>query len=93
MELETNRRNGKTRELAMTLYNELKKLPDCKLFGIKNYKGKAILLTNEECIPKEKVEKKIEELRHKDFIKLQVCYKHDNEALKQVKILQELLEE
>ena len=44
-------------------------------------------------IPKEKVEKKIEYLKHQDFIKLQVCYKHDNEALSHIQVLQELLEE
>lgn len=44
-------------------------------------------------IPKEKVENKIKKLQHKDFIKLQVCYKHDNEALKQLEVLKELLEE
>lgn len=44
-------------------------------------------------IPKEKIREKIEEYKHKDFIKMQVVMKHDKEALKIVEVLEELLEE
>lgn len=57
-----SRRNSKTVQLAMIIYEEIKKLPDCKLFGIKNCKGKAVLLTVKECIPKQTIEDKIAEL-------------------------------
>ena len=50
------RRNGKTTKLAMQLREELLKLPTCKLYGIKNCKGKSILLTKDEVIPKAKLE-------------------------------------
>lgn len=50
------RRNGKTTKLAMQLREEVLKLPTCKLYGIKNCKGKSILLTKDEVIPKAKVE-------------------------------------
>ena len=56
------RRNGKTIELAMRLREEILKLPECKLYGIKNCKNKVVLLTKEECIPVSLVEEKIEEL-------------------------------
>lgn len=53
------RRNGKTIELAMRLREEILKLPECKLYGIKNCKNKVVLLTKEECIPVSLVEEKI----------------------------------
>lgn len=40
----------------------------------------------------DKIKAKIEEYRHKDFIKMQVVMKHDKEALKIVDVLQSLLE-
>lgn len=44
-------------------------------------------------IPKSKIKEKIEYYHHKDFIKVQVCYQHDNEARIKEKALRELLEE
>lgn len=44
-------------------------------------------------IDKTVIEDKIEEYKHKDFIKMQVVMKHDKEALKIVEVLEELLEE
>ncbi len=44
-------------------------------------------------IPKSKIKEKIEEYHHKDFIKVQVCYQHDNEARIKEEALKELLEE
>ena len=70
--------------------------PNPTSVSIRDYEVTAIetvLQALDNSIPKEKVENKIEYLKHKDFIKLQVCYKHDNEALKQVDILEELLGE
>ena len=60
------RRNGKTIELAMRLREEILKLPECKLYGIKNCKNKVVLLTKEECIPVSLVEEKIEKLNRKE---------------------------
>lgn len=60
------RRNGKTIELAMRLREEILKLPECKLYGIKNCKNKVVLLTKEECIPVSLVEEKIEELNKEE---------------------------
>ena len=60
-------------------------------------------MLNNKVIAKDYVEKnfihkktimdKIEEYRHKDFISLQITYKHDKEAEKVIKVLQELLQE
>ena len=44
-------------------------------------------------ISKNKIKAKIEEYRHKNFIKMQVVWKHDKEALKIAEVLQSLLEE
>lgn len=44
-------------------------------------------------ISKDKIRAKIEEYKHKDFIKLQVCYTHDDIAIKIAEVLEELLEE
>ena len=44
-------------------------------------------------IHKETIIDKIEEYKHKDFISLQLTYKHDKEAEKVIKALQELLQE
>lgn len=46
----------------------------------------------ENYIPVSLVEETIEELKHKDFIAIQVCSQHDNKALAQIQVLQELLE-
>lgn len=67
------------------------KILDCQL----DSNGKNIdMLKNEilnNMISKEAIRKKIEEYKHKDFIKMQVVMRHDKEALKIVKILEELL--
>lgn len=55
-------RNGKEIQNAINLYNQIKKIPSCKLFGIKNRKGKVILLTKDEYIPKYIVTKKVKEV-------------------------------
>lgn len=39
----------------------------------------------------DKIKKKIEELKHADFLKLQLCYQHDNKAVAQIEALEELL--
>lgn len=44
-------------------------------------------------IPVKKVEEKIEEYKHKDFIATQVVMKRDKEALKIVEVLQQLIKE
>lgn len=44
-------------------------------------------------ISKQKIKDKIEEYKHRDFIKMQVVMRHDKQALKIVEVLQELLEE
>ena len=54
----TGRKNGKTIELVMKLREEILKLPECKLYGIKNCKNKIVLLTKEECIPTSVIQKK-----------------------------------
>ena len=50
----------------MRLREEILKLPECKLYGIKNCKNKVVLLTKEECIPVSLVEEKIEKLNRKE---------------------------
>lgn len=88
------RRNGKTIELAISLREEILKLPECKLYGIKNCKGKVILLTKEEVIPKSKIKEKIEEINkmlrksHKKPQRLTV-----GEMMLVKTVLKELLEE
>lgn len=57
----TPRRNGKTIELAMKLREEILKLPECKLYGIKNCKNKCVLLTKDEVITKAKVKEIVDE--------------------------------
>ena len=37
------------------------------------------------------IKEKIEELKHKDSLKLRLCYQHDNKALAQIQVLEELL--
>lgn len=44
-----------------------------------------------KCIPNVLIKEKIEELKHKDFIAVQVCCQHDNKALAQIQVLEELL--
>ncbi len=46
-----------------------------------------------ESIPTSLVKEKIEELKHKDFMAIQVCSQHDNKALAQIEILNSLLGE
>lgn len=53
------RRNGKKVEQAIKLRDELLKLPECKLYGIKKCKKKVILIIKEEVIPVQKVKDKI----------------------------------
>ena len=55
------RRNRKTIELAMKLREEILKLPECKLYGIKNCKNKCVLLTKDEVITKAKVKEIVDE--------------------------------
>lgn len=45
----------------------------------------------DDYIPKIEVKDKIEEYKHKDFISIQVVMKHDENALKIVNVLEELL--
>lgn len=59
---------------------------------ITNVMNKSLEDFNKEYIPVSLVEEKIEELKHKDFIAIQVCSQHDNKALAQIEVLQELLE-
>ena len=89
----TPRRNGKTIELAMQLREEILKLPECKLYGIKNCKNKVVLLTKEECIPVSLVEEKIEEYKKKII----EARKEDDDCKEiyyeqEIEIMQELLE-
>lgn len=56
------RRNGKKVEQAIKLRDELLKLPECKLYGIKKCKKSVVLITKEEVIPIQKVKDKIEEI-------------------------------
>lgn len=51
------------------------------------------IYVKENYIPKETIREKIEYYKHKDFIKMQVVMRHDNEALKIVDVLKELLGE
>lgn len=86
------RRNGKKVEQAIKLRDELLKLPECKLYGIKKCKKSVILISKEEVIPVQKVKDKIEH-----YQKLQDNYieKYDeiNEGLQaMINALQELLE-
>lgn len=82
------RRNGKTIELAMRLREEILKLPECKLYGIKNCKNKVVLLTKEECIPVSLVEETIEELKENGYWN----YLEERDLETTIGILQELLE-
>ena len=89
------RRNGKTIELAITLREEILKLPECKLYGIKNCKGRVILLTKEEVIPKSKVKEKVEELKEKQIEEFKKYDYSDTyyHLTSEITALQELLEE
>lgn len=82
----TRRRNGKTIELAMKLREEILKLPECRLYGIKNCKNKIVLLTKEECIPTSVIQKKIEEVNNSNG------YSPVNKIFIE-KVLNEILEE
>lgn len=63
------RRNGKKVEQAIKLRDELLKLPECKLYGIKKCKKNVILIIKEEVISVQKVRGKIEEMQ-KEYNKL-----------------------
>lgn len=84
------KRNGKKVESAIKLRDELLKLPEGKLYGIKKCKKSVVLITKEEVIPVQKVKDKIEEIdekiKHEENEKV-VIYLH-----KRKRILQELLE-
>lgn len=81
------RRNGKKVEQAIKLRDELLKLPECKLYGIKKCKKNVILIIKEEVIPIQKVKEKISERQ----FELQQEYKDfEDDAI--LIVLQELLE-
>lgn len=81
------RRNGKKVEQAIKLSDELLKLPECKLYGIKKCKKSVVLITKEEVIPAQKVKDKISERQ----FELQQEYKDfEDDAI--LIVLQELLE-
>ncbi|MFQ9264468.1 MAG: hypothetical protein ACLR44_05160 [Clostridia bacterium] len=81
------RRNGKKVEQAIKLSDELLKLPECKLYGIKKCKKSVVLITKEEVIPVQKVKDKISERQ----FELQQEYKDfEDDAI--LIVLQELLE-
>ena len=87
------RRNGKKVEQAIKLSDELLKLPECKLYGIKKCKKNVILIIKEEVIPVQKVKDKIEEYKNM----LKTCNKaKDIDRIKAINErileLQELLE-
>ena len=87
------RRNGKKVEQAIKLRDELLKLPECKLYGIKKCKKSVVLITKEEVIPVQKVKDKIEEYKNM----LKTCNKaKDIDRIKAINErtleLQELLE-
>lgn len=87
------RRNGKKVGQAIKLRDELLKLPECKLYGIKKCKKNVILITKEEVIPVQKVKDKIEEYKNM----LKTCNKaKDVDRIKAINErileLQELLE-
>ena len=80
------KRNGKKVESAIKLRDELLKLPECKLYGIKKCKKSVILITKEEVIPVQKVQDKIEELKGSLY-----TVEH-YETVGAINVLQELLE-
>ena len=49
------------------------------------------VLTN--YIHKDKIREKIEELKHADSLKVELCHQHDNKAMAQIEVLEELLKE
>lgn len=93
VERRISRRNGKKVEQAIKLRDELLKLPECKLYGIKKCKKSVILITKEEVIPVQKVKDKIEEI---DKIYNDIPEDEGNFAkailIKEKQVLQELLE-
>lgn len=95
------RRNGKKVEQAIKLRDELLKLPECKLYGIKKCKKSVVLITKEEVIPVQKVKDKIEELNRKinnggkTYGRYGCCVVNSENIMKlqnQIEALQELLE-
>lgn len=61
-------RNGKEVKQAIKLRDELLKLPECKLYGIKKCKKSVILITKEEVIPvKEAKDLKDRILKNKEY--------------------------
>lgn len=87
----------------MLIYKEIKKLPHNKWYEIQNSTGKSVLLTSEECIPKQEIENKIKELRNKqeemtrkkhNADNINDCYLYGDEAQKamnQEEVLEKLL--
>ena len=47
----------------------------------------------DEYIHKDKIREKIEELKHADSLKVELCHQHDNKAMAQIEVLEELLKE
>ena len=80
------RRNGKKVEQAIKLRDELLKLPECKLYGIKKCKKSVVLITKEEVIPVQKIKDKIEELQNN------LHTVEHYETIGAIHVLQELLE-
>lgn len=77
------------------LINELLKLPECKLYGLKKCKKNALLIIKDEFIPVQKVKAKIEELKQENKKKYGNCLieMYEDELVnRDIKILQELLE-
>ncbi len=92
------RQNGRTIELAMQLREELLQLPSCELYGIMNYKNKAILLTREKVIRRDVIKEKMGELLNKLKIPNNDRWETDDnlyyEKIKaQLRLCKELLEE
>lgn len=76
------------------LINELLKLPECKLYGLKKCKKNALLIIKDEFIPVQKVKAKIEELKQekKKYGNCLIEMYEDELVNRDIKILQELLE-
>lgn len=76
------------------LINELLKLPECKLYGLKKCKKNALLIIKDEFISVQKVKAKIEELKQekKKYGNCLIEMYEDELVNRDIKILQELLE-
>ena len=86
------RRNGKKVEQAIKLRDELLKLPECKLYGIKKCKKSVILITKEEVIPVQEVKDKIEEIQKDKDNKYYDMFLEIRDIDNTIKVLQELIE-